>query len=348
MNICRLTGNTFNLCTLRNVWVMSKVLSLILDVLDKVSLVDQEKIALVPRKYIYTFSKVLELYQTVLVLAPDVGSKVISGWRFIYSKPLKLENQLIKMRQAESSDYEKLSDILVSYMSPRATSFVTFIAGLRDESLVVTYNVLKSMQNLGITPHILLFLDLNYKALSDFDKVNIASVVSRTIAQGKYTIVPFSHERVMKSSARMGVVDYVKKCLSDIANRLHEHPVTGTYVPLCFRLEPASIFKDVLHALNLVFYIFTGFLKFPAESLFFGSIDVWKDLREKNRELEKLVGDKVEVNYIDNDRLDVRALAEFSLRDIIAEGINTIGRDVSSGEVVEILTNLRFLDAIKV
>lgn len=324
------------------------MLDFVLGVLDRVSLADQERIAIVPRKYLHMFSKVLDLYQTAFVLTPDVGPRTIGNWRFVSCKPLNLQMQLTRMHQDDLIEYEMLSDVLASYMSPKATSFGTIVADLRDESLVVAYRVLKLMRNLGIMPHVFLFLNFDRRVLSDFDKVNIASVISSVVTHGKYTIVPFSYDRVMKGSIRMEIVDYVEKCLYDLMSRLHERPVTGTYVPLCFRLEPASIFKDLSYALKLVFYIFTGTLEFTVESLSFGSIDVGKSLQEEARRLEDLVGNKVRVSYVDNDRLDVKALAEFSLRDVIAEGVGIISRTVSTGEAVEVLTNLRFLNIIKV
>lgn len=327
---------------------MSRVLNFILEVLDKVSLVDQERIALIPRKHLQLFSKTLDLYQTVFILSPEAEARSYGRWKFVGSRPMNLDRPIIRIPQTDLVDYEMLADVMVSYMSPKVTSMATIFTDLRDESLAVAYNVLKSMRNLGIAPHIFLVLNTDYRSLSESDKVNIASIVSRVVPQGKYTLIPFSIDSVLKSALRMEIVDYVEKCLADLMTKLHERPLTGTYIPMCFRLEPASIFKDLSDALNLIFYIHTGLLKLSVENLLFGGIDVWKNLHEEVRKLEKLSESKMIVNYVDSDRVDVKALIEFSLRDAVAEGINVISKTVSSGEAVEILTNLRFLNIIKV
>ncbi|MEM2551654.1 MAG: hypothetical protein QW168_05770 [Sulfolobales archaeon] len=328
--------------------LVSKTLSFILDLLSKVSLIEQEKIAIIPRKYLHLFSKTLDLYPSVFVLSSGPGPKAIGNWRLVNTRSLTVENQLIKMRQTELEDYEKLAEVLISYMSPKVTSSLTVVTDLHDESLVIAYKVLRFMRNLGITPHVYLFINFDYRNISDFDKVNLTSLVSATVQYGKYTIIPLSIDRLIKNSTRMEVIDYVEKCLSGLAIELHEHPAIGTYVPLCFRLEPASIFKDLFQALNLIFYISTGLLRFPVESLASGSIEVWKNLYEEARKLERLAENKVKINYIDNDVLDVKALAEFSLKNIVAEGINIISKTVATADAVEILTNLRFLNVIRV
>ncbi|MEM1707839.1 MAG: hypothetical protein QXQ86_06240 [Sulfolobales archaeon] len=327
---------------------MSKTLSFILDLLGKINIIDQERIAIIPRKYLHLFSKALELYPTVFVLSSDPGPKAIGGWRLIHTRSLVVDELLIKMHQNELEDYEKLAEMLVSYMSPKVTSSLTIVTDLRDESLVVAYKVLRFMRNLGVIPHVHLFLNLDYRSISDFDKVNITSIISATVQYGRYTIIPLSIDRLIKNSTRMEVVDYVEKCLSSLITRLHEHPITGTYVPLCFRLEPASIFNDLFHALNLIFYISIGLLKLPVESLTYGSIEVWKNLYEEARKVERLTEGKIKINYVENDVLDVRALAEFSLKNIITEGINIISKTVATADAVEILTNLKFLNVIKV
>lgn len=328
--------------------LVSRALSLILDLLGRINVIDQERIAIAPRKHLHLFSKTLELYPTVFVLSSDPSPKAIGSWRLVRTKSLVVDDLLVKMRRTELEDYEKLAEMLVSYMSPRVTSSLTIVADLRDESLVVAHGVLRFMRSLGVAPHVYLLLNFDHRNMSDFDKANIASIVSATVQYGKYTIIPLSIDRLVRYSTRMEVVDFVENCLSSLITRLHEHPATGTYVPLCFQLEPASIFKDLFQALNLIFYVSIGLLRLPIGSLTYGSIEIWKDLREEARNVERLAKGRIEINYVDKDVLKVKALAEFSLKNIIAEGIDIISKTVSAADSLEGLTNLRFLNVIRV
>lgn len=324
------------------------MLSFILDTFDRISVVDQERIAIVPGKHLRIFSKILDLYQTVFVLAPGPVPGAADSWRRVVLRPFDLQTQVFGVRQDVLNRYETAAGALTSYMSPKVTSSLLVVVDLRDESMLLAYRLLRSMRRLGIAPHVFLFLNFDRRSLRDFDKVNIASLVGGVAAHGKYTIIPFSYNRVMEGSARMDVVDYVERCLHELMSRLHERPATGTYVPLCFRFKPASIFRGLSHALKLSFYVFTGDLRFSVESLVSGNIDAGRTLYEDARRLEGQLDGRVRVNRIDDDRLDLRALAEYSLRDVVSEGVDIMSRTVSTGEVVEVLTSLRLLNVIKV
>lgn len=314
---------------------MGRALSYVLELLDRLDLVDQERIAVVPAELLQLFSKALKSYQLVFVLSTDGTLQPPGRWRVVRSRRLELRREFVLLPASELADYEELARVLSSYVSPRRTSFVTAIAGIRDGSLVLAYKLLKLMRRLGATPHVFLVLDVDYRDLSDVDKANVASAVSAALYYLKHTILPFSASRAAAIARRMMAAEYVEECLSRLMERLHENPARGTYVPLCFRLEPASVFRDARSALNLVFFAFTGLLELSPGRLSLGSIRVWRG----SGELEGL-GGGMSVEYIEEDRLDVAALAEFSLRDIVAEGARVISRAAPTEEAAEVLMNL--------
>ncbi|MCX8184993.1 MAG: hypothetical protein RMI56_02155 [Sulfolobales archaeon] len=326
---------------------MSKALSFILDLLSRVSLASQEKIFVVHKKYLQIFPEALDLYPTVFTLDPEGESKTSGNLMSVRCRPLEQRKQISQISRSEISEYEALAEMLTFYMSPKTTSFVSIVTNTRDESLLVAREVLRSMRNQKIESHILLLLDFDYIALDDSDKVNLAFLVSDLIPHGRYTILPISFERVMRSSLKMEVVDYVKKCIAELIAELHERPLVGTYVPLCFRLEPLSMFRDLIHAFSLVFFIFTGRVKLLTGNFALGSITVPSGLSEEILKIEKDV-DRVRISHTNSDTLDVKALVEFSLRDIITEGVDLIAKSASLSEAVEVLTNLKYLNLIKV
>lgn len=320
---------------------VSRALGYALELLDGLDLVDQERIAVLPASFLPALSKALSSYRTVFVLSPAEGPSPFGKWRAVKCGEVRLERELVLMPQEELAEYEELARVLSSYVSLRATSFVTVVADVRDGSLVLAYKLLKSMRKLGAAPHVFLVLNLDHRDLKGFDKANVASAVSGVAPFRRYTILPFSIRRTMEFARSAQVVDYVEECLSDLVKWLHGNPLRGTYVPLCFRLEPASAFRSVQRALDLVFFASTGLLELPLEKLSFGSVRVWRGLREEARALEERLGGRVGVEYVDGDRLDVAALAEFSLRDVVVEGANIISESASTREAAEVLASLK-------
>ncbi|MCX8208441.1 MAG: hypothetical protein N3G79_02190 [Sulfolobales archaeon] len=325
----------------------SEVLNFILNILNRVSLTSQEKILVVHRKYLQVFSKTLALYPMVFVLDPEGRSRTFDNLMYVNCKPLEKKEQIPQIPQSEILEYDALAELIASHVSPKITSFVSIIASTRDESLLVAHRLLKLMKNYEIVPHVLLLLDFDYTTIDVADKVNLAFLVSELVSQGRYTILPLSFERVVRNSLRVGIADHVEKCVAELITRLHEKAPIGTFVPLCFKLEPISLFRDLTHALDLLFFIYTGRVKLFAEGFILGSIDVWSGFKEEVLRVEKSLS-KVNVNFINDDRLDVRILVEFSLRDVIAEGVDAIARAAPLDKAIEVLTNLRHLSVIRV
>ncbi len=315
--------------------------------MDGLELVEQERMAIVPASLLHLFARALESYQLVFVLSPDGSPQPPGRWRAVKCRQVQLERELVLTPRAELADYEELARVMSSYVSSRRTSFVTAVAGIRDGSLALAYRTLEFVRKLRAAPHVLLVLSLDHGDLRDFDKANIAAMVGSLLPYRRYTILPFSIDRVVESSRRAQVEEYVRECLSDLIGGLHSSPVTGTYVPLCFRLEPLSLFRDVRRALNLVFYVFTGLLELPVEKLS-GTIHVWRGMRERTRELEEELEGRARITYVDSDALEVRALVELSLRDIVVEGLNIIAKTASAEEAVKVLASSALLSTARV
>lgn len=322
-------------------------MNFILGIFDKVNLVGREKVLVVHKKHLQIFSKALALYPTVFVLDPGGESRTFGNLVYIKCKPVELKEHVLRIPRSEILEYDALAEMIVSYMDPRTTSLVGITASTRDESLPIAHGLLKLMKNYKIASHVLFFLDFDYATLDSIDKVNLALIVSELLSQGKYTILPLSFERVVKNSLKMEVADYVEKCVAELTAELHKKPLIGTFIPLCFRLEPISIFRDMVHSLNMLFFIYTGRVKTFVEGFTSGSIDVWSGFKDEVSKIERSLG-KVKINFIDSDRLDVKTLVEFSLRDVVAEGADIIAKIAPLDEIIEILANLRHLSLIKV
>lgn len=283
----------------------------------------------------------------VFVLDPEGRSRTFDNLVYVSCKPLEKRERIPQIPQSEVLEYDALAELIASRVSPKITSFLSIIASTRDESLLVARRLLKLMKNYEIVPHVLLLLDFDYATVDVADKVNLAFLVSELVSQGRYTILPLSFERVVRNALRVGIADYVEKCVAELITRLHEKAPIGTFIPLCFKLEPISLFRDLTHALDLLLFIHTGRVKLSTEDFILGSMDVWSGFREEVLRVEKSLS-KVNVSFINYDRLDVKILAKSSLRDVIAEGVDAIARVVPSDEASEVLTNLRHLSMIRV
>jgi hypothetical protein len=284
----------------------------------------------------------LEQFDIVLSLHPEsISSTPSSGrWRLIKLLAKTFEEPIIQLPSSTLEYYDEVARSVVSYMSPIATRSVVIVSGTRDYTAVTAYEVLKLMESLKTFPHTHLILDLDFGSLGKIDKINMASLVGRLMSSNRFSIIPFSISKVMGYSTKLGQSDYVERCLARVLSRFFRDPIAGAYIPVCLSLEPASVFRDAASAVDLAFYAYTGLHRAPLNNAVFGTVRVWKGMKERLGTLGEVAGGRLTLEYLEDDRIEVEALVRYGILSVLTEGVEIIREVAHTGEAVVIATRL--------
>lgn len=320
----------------------SKLLNLVLGLLDELETPEQRSIAVIPETHLPLFSEVLDSFDTILALYPeDAGLTILPGrWRRIKLPVGSFEEPIIQLPDHILERYGEVARSIVSYVSPAITRSVMIVSGTRDHTAVTAYEVLKLMEGLRMSSHVHLILDADLSSVDDVDKINIASIVGRLMAFNHFSIIPFSIDRVLGYSTKLGQVDYVGKCLAELLTRFFRNPVTGTYIPICLSFEPASMFRDVVSAVDLAFYAYTRLHRVPIGNILFGTVRMWKGMKERLGALGEAAGDRLALEYLEDDRIEVKIMIRYGMLGVLNEGMEILRRIADSKDAITIAARL--------
>lgn len=303
---------------------------------------EQGGVAVIPETYLPLFSKVLDSFGTILTLYPEDASLTTpSGkWRWIKLPVKDFEEPVIQLSGSILEEYGEVARSIISYISPVVTRSVMIVSGSRDHTTVTAYEVLKLMENLRMFPDVHLILDVDLSDVGKLDKINIASLIGRLMAFKNFSIILFSINRVAEYSTKLGQVDYVEQCLAEILTKFFRNPITGTYIPICLSLEPVSIFRDATSAIDIAFYAYTRLHRAPINNTLFGVVRVWKGMRERLGALREITEDRLVLEYLDNDKIEVKVLIRYGIMNVLSEGVEMLREIARSGEAITIAARL--------